>query len=135
VRLQNRAALMVQPHWLVLAADVVLIFSFLDHEEPNVTNPPTENDAGDPNRSLTPAAPPSNRRWDKVKEDIIQWLKPPDPSTNYNMALQARHTGTAKWFLDESGSTFNQWKKKPIGSLFWIHGMRKFVFLCFRPER
>ena len=88
----------------------------------------------DPNRFLTPTAPPSNRRWDKEKEKIMQWLHPPDPSTNYNMARQARHRGTAKWFLDESGSTFNQWKKS-IGSLFWIHGMRKFIFLCLRPER
>ncbi|KAH9989547.1 hypothetical protein BJV77DRAFT_1151386, partial [Russula vinacea] len=73
------------------------------HKEPNAANPPTENGVLNPNRFLTPTAPPSNRRWDKEKEKIMQWLHPPDPSTNYNMARQARHRGTAKWFLDESG--------------------------------
>ena len=125
---------MVLPHWLGSRGRCSNL-SLLGHKELNVANPPTENHVGDPKRSPTPTTPPSNRRWDKEKEKIMEWLNPPDPSTNFNMARQARHTGTAKWFLDESGSTFNQWKKKPTGSLFWIHGMRKFVFRSSRPER
>ena len=78
--------------------------------------------------NLHPAGSPvSNEdlRWDKIEEEIIQWLKPPDPRTNYNRARQVRHKGTTKWFL--SGNVFKEWKSK--GSLLWIHGMRMFVIL------
>jgi hypothetical protein len=83
------------------------------------------NDAGKPNRSPTATAVLSNPLWKRIEEDINQWLDPPNQSTNYTMARQARHKGTAEWFLH--GSNFKQWKSE--GRLFWIHGMRVFVFL------
>ena len=70
---------------------------------------------------------PSTLQWDQINEEIIQWLKPPDPSTNYDMARRVRHKGTAEWFL--RGNIFEKWKSE--GSLFWIYGMRMFLILLF----
>lgn len=50
------------------------------------------------------------------------WLSPPDPSTNHNSALKARHSGTAAWFFGSNALT--EWKSR--GSLLWIHGKRMF---------
>ena len=65
----------------------------------------------------------STPQLDQMNEEIIRWLKPPDPSTNYDMARRVRHKGTAEWFL--RGSIFEKWKSE--GSLFWIYGMRMFI--------
>ena len=68
----------------------------------------------------------------RLSEDIRRWLSPPDPSTNYSVACQARHEGTCEWFLQ--GSIFKQWKS--AGSFLWIHGKRMcFLFLPFRFDR
>jgi hypothetical protein len=48
------------------------------------------------------------------------WLSPPDPSANHNIARKAHHKGTASWFFQ--GGIFKQWKLSP--SLLWIHGKR-----------
>ena len=72
----------------------------------------------------------STLQWDQIKEEILRWLKPPDPSTNYEMARRIRHKGTAEWFL--RGNIFEKWKSE--GSLFWIHGMRMFIVLSFAPD-
>jgi hypothetical protein len=48
------------------------------------------------------------------------WLSPPDPSKNHNIAHEAKHDGTAEWFIQ--GSTFEKWYT--TGSLLWIHGKR-----------
>ncbi|KAH9955950.1 hypothetical protein BJV74DRAFT_465691 [Russula compacta] len=52
------------------------------------------------------------------REDLLEWLSPPDPSTNHNIASGAYHEGTGTWLFQ--GSIFNQWKSTP--SLLWIHG-------------
>src|SRR5258708_37407162 len=57
---------------------------------------------------------------DHLLEQILKWLSPPDPSVNHNYARQARHDGTATWFLE--GITYNEWKA--TGPLLWIHGNR-----------
>ena len=72
----------------------------------------------------------STLEWDQIKKEIIQWLKPSDPTTNYNMARRVRHKGTAEWFL--RGNMFDKWKS--AGSLFWIHGKRMFVILPLGPD-
>ena len=64
----------------------------------------------------------------RLPENIRRWLSPPDPSTNYSVACQARHEGTCEWFLQ--GSIFKQWKS--AGSFLWIHGKRM-CFFFFLP--
>jgi len=63
----------------------------------------------------------------QLLENVRRWLSPPDPSTNYSAACQARHKGTCEWFLQ--GSIFKQWKD--AGSFLWIHGKRMCVFSSF----
>ena len=60
-------------------------------------------------------------RRTRVRADRA-WLSPPDPSTNQNIAYDAQHEGTAKWFFEGNIST--EWKTKPTTSLLWIHGKR-----------
>jgi hypothetical protein len=62
----------------------------------------------------------------RLRGRFLRWLSPSDPSTNHNVALKARHNGTAQWFIQ--GETFNQWKS--TGSLLWICGKRV-LFLTF----
>ena len=57
----------------------------------------------------------------RVREDQ-KWLSSSDPSTNQNIASNAQHEGTAKWFFEGNIST--EWKSKPTTSLLWIHGKR-----------
>lgn len=56
----------------------------------------------------------------QLRDSLRQWLSPPDPSTNYNIATDAHHTGTAQWFFQ--GSIFKDWQS--TGSFLWIHGNR-----------
>jgi Cdc6-like AAA superfamily ATPase len=51
---------------------------------------------------------------------VIQWLSPPDPSTNYNKALQQRQEGTGLWFL--KGDAFAAWKSQRNSSM-WLYGI------------
>ena len=60
---------------------------------------------------------------DQLQKDLRIWLSPPDPSTNHNIARKSHHRGTATWFIQ--GDTFQEWKS--TGSLFWIHGNRKYL--------
>ncbi|KAH9068102.1 hypothetical protein EDB83DRAFT_2595581 [Lactarius deliciosus] len=55
---------------------------------------------------------------DQLQDKSRQWLSPTDPSTNYNIAREAYHDGTATWFIQ--GATFREWEV--TGSLFWIYG-------------
>ncbi|KAH9026549.1 hypothetical protein EDB84DRAFT_337595 [Lactarius hengduanensis] len=57
-------------------------------------------------------------KWTQIEQDIRKWFSPPDPSTNYNIACDAHHEGTAAWFLESM--IFKDWMS--IGSLLWIHG-------------
>jgi len=94
-----------------------------------VVMPRVANDAGEQNRPSTASAiacgGPSTLPRDQVREEVQRWLSPPDPTTNHNMAREARLEGTAQWFLQ--GRTFKSWKS--TGSLLWIHGKRV-LFSC-----
>ena len=59
----------------------------------------------------------------QLRDSLRQWLSPPDPSTNYNIATDAHHIGTAQWFFQ--GSIFKDWQS--TGSILWIHGNRTFL--------
>ncbi|KAH9022094.1 hypothetical protein EDB83DRAFT_89710 [Lactarius deliciosus] len=59
-------------------------------------------------------------RWSRVRKDHREWLSPPDPSTNQNIASTTQHEGTATWFFQ--GSIFTEWKSRSTTSLLWIHG-------------
>jgi len=70
----------------------------------------------------------SNLRWDQFRKDLIRWLRPPDPSLNFNVTSSTLHEGTTLWFIE--GSTFQDWKAS--GSLLWIHGKRTSSHLLIR---
>lgn len=53
-------------------------------------------------------------------EKIERWLSPPDPSTNYNKALQQRHEGSGLWFLH--GGAFAKWRIRR-NSFLWLYGI------------
>jgi hypothetical protein len=67
----------------------------------------------------------------QLRDNLLRWLSPPDPSTNHNIASKAHHNGTAEWFFQ--GSIFSQWKS--TGSFLWIHGKRALplVFTTRQP--
>jgi hypothetical protein len=58
-----------------------------------------------------------------LREKSKNWLSPPDPSTNHNIARKAHHKGTASWFFQSR--IYEQWKSSP--SFIWIHGKRTFL--------
>jgi hypothetical protein len=59
----------------------------------------------------------------QLRQDLLKWLSPPDPSTNHNIACGAHHKRAAEWFFQ--GSIFTEWKS--TGSLLWLHGKRTFL--------
>jgi archaellum component FlaC len=63
---------------------------------------------------------------DQIRKDLRNWLSPPDPSVNYNIASDAHHEGTAMWFMESD--TFNNWKASD--SMLWIYGKRTSPALC-----
>lgn len=54
------------------------------------------------------------------QKDIERWLSPPDPSKNYNKALQQRQKDTGLWFLRHD--VYAQWKMQQTSTL-WIQGI------------
>ena len=60
-----------------------------------------------------------------IRDNLLRWLSPPDPSTNHNHASKIHHHGTSRWFFQ--GSIFREWKS--TGSFLWIHGKRAFFSL------
>jgi hypothetical protein len=56
----------------------------------------------------------------QLRESVHEWLSPPDPSTNHNIACGTHHKKPATWFFQES--IYREWKSR--GSLLWIHGKR-----------
>ena len=56
----------------------------------------------------------------QLRDNLLRWLSPPDPSTNHNIASKAHHNGTAEWFF--RNNLFSRWKS--TGSFLWIHGKR-----------
>jgi hypothetical protein len=61
----------------------------------------------------------------QLRENLRKWQSPPDPSTNYNVARKMEHKGTEVWFFEDD--KFQEWKV--TGSLLWIYGKRKFIYL------
>ncbi|KAF3922268.1 hypothetical protein ABW20_dc0104245 [Dactylellina cionopaga] len=59
-------------------------------------------------------------RTQQRQKELNNWLSPPDPSINYNKALQQRHKATGGWFLESD--TFNEWKTRQ-SSFLWLHGI------------
>ena len=59
----------------------------------------------------------------QLRDDLLRWLSPSDPSTNHNIASKAHHDGTAQWFFQ--GAIFNEWKS--TSSFLWVHGKRVFL--------
>jgi len=82
-------------------------------------------DEGSCSSSLTSSILALNTRTtgNQLRDSLRQWLSPPDPSTNYNIATDAHHVGTAQWFFQ--GSIFKGWQS--TGSFLWIHGNRTFL--------
>ncbi|KAF8494954.1 hypothetical protein F5888DRAFT_613262 [Russula emetica] len=54
----------------------------------------------------------------QLRDSLLRWLSPSDPSINHNIASKTHHNGTAQWFFQ--GEIFNEWKS--TGSFLWIHG-------------
>jgi hypothetical protein len=61
----------------------------------------------------------------QLRDNLLRWLSPPDPSTNHNIASQLRHDGTSQWFCQSN--IFREWKF--TASLLWIHGKRAFLLV------
>jgi uncharacterized protein YoxC len=66
----------------------------------------------------------------QLRDNLLRWLSPPDPSQNHNIASKAHHNGTTQWFFQ--GSIFNNWKS--TGSFLWVHGKRA-LLLAFAIRR
>jgi hypothetical protein len=54
------------------------------------------------------------------RAELYRWLSPPDPSTNYNKALQRRQKGTGSWFLQSD--VFAAYKSQR-NSFLWLNGI------------
>ena len=59
----------------------------------------------------------------QLRDSLQQWLSPPNPSVNHNIASKAHHNGTSQWFFH--GRMFKEWKA--TGSFLWVHGKRAFL--------
>ena len=67
----------------------------------------------------------------QLRDALLRWLSPPNPSTNHNISCKAHHNGTTQWLFQ--GTIFNQWKS--TGSFLWVHGKRVLflIFTMLRP--
>ncbi|PON25351.1 hypothetical protein TGAM01_v205645 [Trichoderma gamsii] len=61
-----------------------------------------------------------NLDLEQKRGKVEYWLSPPDPSTNFNKALQQRHKGSGLWFLQSDN--FIKWRTQP-SSFLWLHGI------------
>ena len=67
---------------------------------------------------------------EKLQQDIIKWLSPPDPWKNHHISRVSRHSKSAAWFIQ--GSTFSEWKASEVqSSSLWIHGKRPLIPTCY----
>ena len=71
-----------------------------------------------------------NLTGNQLRDNLLRWLSPPDPSTNHNIACKAHHNGTTQWFFQ--GSIFTEWKS--TGDFLWVHGKRA-LLLAFAARR
>jgi len=111
-----------------IAARVLLTLSFLHGHELQGATSRTANNVRDLNGLSTTAAVLNGASGtlprNQLLEEVQTWLSPPNPTTNHDVARDARHEGTAQWFLQ--GEIFKTWKS--AGSLLWVHGKRMFCF-------
>ena len=56
----------------------------------------------------------------QLRDSLLRWLSPPDPSVNHNIACKAHHGGASQWFFESN--VFSQWKS--TDPFLWIHGKR-----------
>jgi hypothetical protein len=72
-----------------------------------------------------------NFTGNQLRDNLLRWLSPPDPSTNHNIACKAHHNGTTQWFFQ--GSIYSQWKS--TDTFLWLHGKRALllIFAMRRP--
>ncbi|KAG9566852.1 Pfs, NACHT and ankyrin domain protein, partial [Aureobasidium melanogenum] len=66
----------------------------------------------------------TNKNVEKLRDyassnKLKEWLHAPDPSTNYNRAIQQRHPGTGLWFT--RSTSYGDWRVERNGFL-WLHG-------------
>jgi len=54
----------------------------------------------------------------QLRNELLDWLSPPDPFINYNTASDARHDGTGAWVTESV--EFKNWKE--LSSILWILG-------------
>ena len=60
------------------------------------------------------------QKAEKLREDILDWLRHPDPSEIHNVTSRARRSAeTGRWFLD--GAPFHIFAETPR-SVLWLHG-------------
>ncbi|KAK7446740.1 hypothetical protein VKT23_014436 [Stygiomarasmius scandens] len=64
----------------------------------------------------------SPEQREKELEKIKEWLKPSDPSQNYNEHIEDQVAGTGEWFLN--GEEYKKWKETP-NSMMWLQGESK----------
>jgi hypothetical protein len=65
-----------------------------------------------------------------LRDQVLRWLSPSDPSSNHNITCSVHHDGTAQWFLQ--GSMYNQWKSS--GSFLWVRGKRALLLVLSRQK-
>jgi len=78
------------------------------------------NRASSPNAIISVPQPPQTFPGDHLRDDLRTWLSPPNPSTNHNIACDAQHKGTSRWFF--RSTIFTRWNS--TGSFLWLHGKR-----------
>lgn len=61
-----------------------------------------------------------NLQVDQKHKEIRQWLSAPDPSFNYNKALNDRYANTGDWFL--KSNIYRDWLSGS-GSFLWMYGI------------
>ena len=67
-----------------------------------------------------------------MRQDVRNWLSPPDPWKNHNLARESRHSGTGTWWIE--GDVYAGWKSSGASSLLWIYGKRQYFILMCLPE-
>ena len=69
---------------------------------------------------------------DKLQQDVRNWLSPPDPWKNHNLARASRHSGTGTWWIE--GDAYAEWKSSGSSPLLWINGKRQYFTQAFPSQ-
>ena len=67
-----------------------------------------------------------------MQQDVRNWLSPPDPWENHNVALGCRHSGTGMWWIE--GDAYAEWKSSGSSSVLWLHGKRQYFVAVFHSQ-